>query len=218
MERTGLKQKLIILGPTNSGKTCFLEKLLYDKFSENSTSTIGVSFGTVPLPGTNIQLNVWDTAGGPEYKHIIELYLRGLEAAIITLACDSIHEDNYEVVQEYLENITTEIRSHKNDNTYLDGIPDHTVPILLVLTKIDLIENLDDHVRIQKFCDTLVERYRLWGCVEISSKSMNKAEVIDRLYAYARNVQIKTINSTSLRVLPATVVPDTLAKKCCILQ
>ena len=74
--------KCILIGNSEVGKSSILSQYVQDRFILNSTSTIGVDFGTKDINinygshDYNIKLNIWDTAGDKRYKSIIETYYK----------------------------------------------------------------------------------------------------------------------------------------------
>lgn len=64
--------KLIIIGDSNVGKSCLLQRFCDDEFSPSFIATIGIDHRskTISLPTTNesVKLQIWDTAGQEQYK------------------------------------------------------------------------------------------------------------------------------------------------------
>lgn len=58
--------KYIIIGNPSVGKSCILNQLLNNKFSDEYEITVGVEFGAKNIllnDNTQIKLQIWDTAG-----------------------------------------------------------------------------------------------------------------------------------------------------------
>ena len=57
--------KIIIIGDMAVGKTNLLIRYVNDKFMMSQVSTIGVDFKvkTISVDGSQIKLQIWDTAG-----------------------------------------------------------------------------------------------------------------------------------------------------------
>ena len=74
--------KCILIGDSEVGKSSILSRYIQNNFLLNSTSTIGVDFGSKEIEinykthDYNIKLNIWDTAGDKRYKSIIESYYK----------------------------------------------------------------------------------------------------------------------------------------------
>ncbi len=205
------KLKIVIVGPPASGKTCFLERLLGKKFNSESISTIGVNFGIVEVGG-NIQLNVWDAAGSDHYQKIIEYYLRGIDAAIVMLACDTLDWD----AKDYIRNIVSTIRSKKNDGLKkMKGIPDFTVPILLVCSKTDTCKD-ESGGSMETFCESMVKELNLHSYVLTSSKTMSRHTLLEKLYPFAKHICIKNVSATS--ALTSKTTQLAMANKCCTIS
>ena len=74
--------KLIIIGDSGVGKTCFLLRFADDNFTTSHISTIGklpwpnynigidFKIKTVNIDGKNIKLQIWDTAGQERFRTI----------------------------------------------------------------------------------------------------------------------------------------------------
>ena len=79
--------KVLLLGPSDIGKTTFLKKILYGNNidTNNIPTTLGVDVKPVDIHLNNdkIRLNIWDCAGNPNYQGLKEGYYTGSHAAII---------------------------------------------------------------------------------------------------------------------------------------
>jgi len=76
--------KVVLLGDSNTGKTCLLHRYLHGTFCESMT-TCGASFAakTVQLPHRTGRIGLWDTAGQERFDALSRFYCRGAGAALI---------------------------------------------------------------------------------------------------------------------------------------
>ena len=77
--------KLVLLGDTAVGKSCFACRHVRDEFFEYQEPTIGASFLTsnIDLEDKKIKFEIWDTAGQERYRSLAPMYYRGAKSAII---------------------------------------------------------------------------------------------------------------------------------------
>ena len=77
--------KVVLLGSSNAGKTSILRRLVYDKFSENVSPTLGSSLSTFDAKTGDsvVRLNVWDTAGQENYRSLAKVYYRDANVALV---------------------------------------------------------------------------------------------------------------------------------------
>mmetsp|Transcript_39549 Transcript_39549/g.77801 ORF Transcript_39549/g.77801 Transcript_39549/m.77801 type:complete len:134 (+) Transcript_39549:37-438(+) len=89
--------KFIIIGDSDSGKSCLLRYLLEKKFQKNrqTTHTIGVEFGSkiLPVAGRNVKLQIWDTAGQERFRSVTRSYYRNAIGCL--LVYDISSRDSY---------------------------------------------------------------------------------------------------------------------------
>ena len=80
--------KIILVGDSGSGKSCFLMRYAEDVYTESHPSTIGVDFKvkTIRHSGQTVRLQMWDTAGQDRFRSIVSAYYRGADGVL--LLCD----------------------------------------------------------------------------------------------------------------------------------
>ena len=78
--------RLLIVGDSNTGKSCLVNYFTGDEFKDAYTPTVGVDFklGWVELDDVTIKLQLWDTAGDPRFRTILKGYYRGTTGTIVT--------------------------------------------------------------------------------------------------------------------------------------
>ncbi|KAH3762933.1 circularly permutated Ras protein 1 [Pelomyxa schiedti] len=116
--------KLLLIGDSGVGKSCFLLRFSDDSyFTESFISTIGVDFKirTVEMGGKVIKLQVWDTAGQERFRTITSSYYRGAHGILICYDISDRHSyDNLkqwlgEVERYAAESVSTVIVGMKSD-------------------------------------------------------------------------------------------------------
>ncbi|EOD23223.1 Rab5a, rab family GTPase [Emiliania huxleyi CCMP1516] len=79
--------KLVLLGDSNVGKSCLVNRFVKNQFNTEHPTTVGAAFLQSPVPlddsDDKIQFGIWDTAGSERYKALAPMYYRGAEAAIV---------------------------------------------------------------------------------------------------------------------------------------
>lgn len=81
--------KVILLGPSGTGKSCLLHRFVKDEWRILSSQTIGVEFASkIVKVGTQgrrrrIKLQLWDTAGTERFRSVSRSYYRGAAGAIL---------------------------------------------------------------------------------------------------------------------------------------
>jgi small GTP-binding protein len=107
--------KLLILGDSGVGKTCFLLRFVEDNFSQSHIPTIGIDYKTklVDLDGIRVKLQIWDTAGQERFKTITKTYYSGAMGIILAYDCTRI--ESFENIKSWLEII----KLHANERIAL---------------------------------------------------------------------------------------------------
>ncbi|KAI1858530.1 hypothetical protein JX265_006173 [Neoarthrinium moseri] len=81
--------KIILLGPSGTGKSCLLHRFVKSEWRVLSSQTIGVEFASKIIKvGTGarrkrIKLQLWDTAGTERFRSVSRSYYRGAAGALL---------------------------------------------------------------------------------------------------------------------------------------
>ena len=120
--------KVLLLGDTTVGKTCFLLKYTDKIFQDVHITTIGLDYRlkTMTLKsGKNVKLQIWDTAGQDRFKAITKNYYKGANGIILV----------YDV---------TNTKTYDNIKTWISQIREEATPNVVVYlcgNKIDMKDN-----------------------------------------------------------------------------
>merc|ERR1712232_1369932 len=104
--------KYIIVGDTAVGKSCLLLQFTDKRFQPVHDLTIGVEFGsrTLTIDGSQVKLQIWDTAGQEKFRSITRSYYRGAAGAL--LVYDITRRETFESLGAWLE----DCRKFSNSN------------------------------------------------------------------------------------------------------
>ena len=128
MEKKEVLYKILLLGDSSVGKTCFLMRYTDNTFQEIHMSTIGLEskIKTVELDdGRTVKIQLWDTAGQERFHTITKNYYKTAHAIILIF--DVTEKATYQNVKNWVEQIREEVSSK--------------VVTVLVGNKIDDVEN-----------------------------------------------------------------------------
>lgn len=96
-----IQKKICLLGEFAVGKTSLVRRYVEGIFDDTYLSTIGVKISRKVLTRTNYQLNliIWDLAGGKDFAGHDKDYLRGAAGAL--LVCDPTRPDTIPVLYDF---------------------------------------------------------------------------------------------------------------------
>jgi small GTP-binding protein len=122
--------KVILLGDSGVGKTNIILRYLKNEFNQNSTSTIGTTFGVKELNRNNItyNLNIWDTTGQEMYRSVTKLFIQGSKIVILVYSID--RKSTFESLNFWCDSI--------------NEICGENVILAIVANKMDLFDQGDD--------------------------------------------------------------------------
>jgi Ras-related protein Rab-1A len=103
--------KLVLIGDSGVGKSCFLLRFADDTFSESYISTIGVDFRfrTLTVDGKAVKLQIWDTAGQERFRTITNAYYRGADGVLLFF--DKTREESFLHIKDWL----TEVNKYSDE-------------------------------------------------------------------------------------------------------
>ena len=102
--------KILMLGDSEVGKSCFLMRYSDNVFVENYITTIGLDYKlkTIKLDsGKVIKAQLWDTAGQDKYRTIAKNYYKGSHG--ILLLYDITKISSFENIREWIQDIRQEV-------------------------------------------------------------------------------------------------------------
>ena len=128
MEQKEFIYKILLLGDSSVGKTCFLMRYTDNTFQDIHMSTIGLDYKlkNVQLEnGKMVKIQVWDTAGQDRFRSITKNYYKGAHGII--LIYDVTEQKSFDNVKNWMAQIKEEVSER--------------VSIVLVGNKIDDEDN-----------------------------------------------------------------------------
>uniref|UniRef100_A0A1A7YYY7 Ras-related protein Rab-19 n=1 Tax=Iconisemion striatum TaxID=60296 RepID=A0A1A7YYY7_9TELE len=154
--------KIILVGDSDVGKTCMVQRFKSGIFIEKQHNTIGVDFTvrTLDIDGKKVKMQVWDTAGQERFRTITQSYYRSAHGAMV--AYDISRRSTFESVPHWIR----EVEQYGAAN----------VVVILIGNKSDL------HPRRQVLFEdacTLAEKNSLLAALETSAK---EAQNIDAAF------------------------------------
>ena len=84
--------KIILLGDSGVGKTCIINRYVYNKYNSITDTTFGSSYSSKTIKKNNIdyKFNIWDTTGQEKYHSITNLFIKGSNAVILVYSINSL--------------------------------------------------------------------------------------------------------------------------------
>ena len=107
---TDLVYKILLLGDSEVGKSCFLMRYADNVFVDNHMTTIGLDYKLKYIQldsGEIIQVQLWDTAGHERYRTISKNYYKGSHG--ILLLYDVTKTNSFENIREWIRDIREEV-------------------------------------------------------------------------------------------------------------
>lgn len=175
--------KIVIVGESGVGKTCFLVRYIRDIFDEESQPTLGVEFMTrvVQTEKHNIQLQLWDTAGQELFRSVTRGYYRGSAGAFLVF--DLTSRSSFENIERWLRDVKDVARSD--------------VVMILIGSKADLIDRRE--VKAEE-----AETYAKNNGMEYFETSAKTGAQINEAISALVNIIEKHVDEGAYELTPAT--------------
>ena len=153
--------KILLLGDSTVGKTCFLLRYTDNTFLDLHMSTIGLDYRLKTMILDNqriVKVQLWDTAGQDKYRAITRNYYRGAHGII--LLYDVTNEKTYDNIKKWITSIKEEISDQ--------------ICIVLIANKID---NVQERKVNKEKGEKLAETYgiKLFECSAKTGEGVNES-------------------------------------------
>ena len=196
MSKKEAKYKILILGDSKVGKSCFLTRYADKTYQEDYLSTIGMDYKIKNYElenGNIIRLYIWDTAGQDRFRSITSNYYKGADGII--LIYDITKQETFNNVRNWITSIKEEAPAK--------------VVLILVGNKVDDEKN---RTVPQSEGEKIADEYNL-PFLECSAKSdINVTETFDVLIK--KIVEINPKNKQGQKLQQNRIVFGE-KKKCC---
>ena len=106
--------KIIILGYIAVGKSCLLNKVSKDKFSEDYKSTAGFEYSqfVVKVKNKKIRLNIFDITGNESLRNFIKATLNNTNLAILVYSIEN--KKSFEYIDKVYQELKSQLSSCPN--------------------------------------------------------------------------------------------------------
>jgi small GTP-binding protein len=167
--------KVVIIGDSNVGKTCFIERYCDDRFGDTQP-TIGALHKIKTV--NEVVLDIWDTAGQERFKSMVPMYYKGAKAIIVAFDVTSVA--SFDGAKKWMNEIET--------NT-------SNILIILMANKIDIENRLVSKEQAKNFADAKNAQY-----FETSAKeNTNVKEVFEFIASKIKEMNVTQSNNLYIK-------------------
>jgi small GTP-binding protein len=123
--------KIILIGDGGIGKTCLVNRFVYNRFTMDTSMTIGVNFNVLTFKGTSkgnpiqLTMSIWDLGGQEKFYSMIPYFIEGATAVVYAF-------DLSDSKGKSLQNLTEKWRAIIQSHLLTE------IPTILVGTKADI--------------------------------------------------------------------------------
>jgi small GTP-binding protein len=157
--------KIVIIGAKGVGKTCLFNRYCFNSFNINTQETIGINFHSSNLSLQTYDQNgleeenyvtnsIFDLAGHERFKPLIPKFIEGSSGALLVF--DSVDPTSIKELDYWYD----AIMNHAGDTK---------IPILLVGSKSDLIEESNFKTVTEETIQQVIRKKKLNGFYRTSS-------------------------------------------------
>jgi len=184
--------KIIILGDSKVGKSCFCSIACNDKLPpKNYCETIALDFYTkiIPIKGEFIKTHLWDTTGNNDYSSLISSYFSKMTALI--LMYDISNKKSFDNIKNYL----LAFKNKSNNNKY---------KIFLIANKKDINKSIITTKQGQDYAKKINAVFYESSCFCQKNFENNPGfiitDIINKIYDTSSNLTNISIKNNSINV------------------
>ena len=114
--------KIITIGDSSVGKSSIIKRFIYDTFTENTITTIGMNIAMHKMTlknGKNITLKLVDTAGEERYKALSKNYFTNTDGVLFVF--DLNKSESFDNISDWIKTFEESKRKNLNIPKYLIG-------------------------------------------------------------------------------------------------
>ena len=191
------QMKVVMVGDTQVGKYCIIERVANNKFKPNTSPTIGAAFQTrvISTLRGSVTIQIWDTAGQEKYRALAPMYFRSADIAV--LCFDVTNIDSFMSLDAWINELNQKA-------------PEHT-KLVIAGNKIDMRE---ERVIEKERAREYSENNGAVGYIEVSAKT---GDGIEELFDFVANVYLDYKETMENAVAPVKneLTNDSEKSKCC---
>lgn len=138
--------KVLVVGDTNCGKTCLVNRIVDDIFTEDTKQTTCASNKTFDLiyESQSVKVQFTDVAGSFNYRTIVPSFYNNAKIVLLVFSIDDI--ESFTNLQNWIESLTSKLNiTDESQNDF--------VPMILVGAKSDLERTVEEKDAKQKSKD-----------------------------------------------------------------
>lgn len=100
-----MRAKVVLVGPSNAGKTSIINQYVYGEFSTQCMASTQPAFcqKSIIIDQKPVKLEIWDTAGQEQYHSLSPLFYRDADIGIVTF--DVTDEDSFKVAENWINEL-----------------------------------------------------------------------------------------------------------------
>ena len=156
--------KILLLGDSSVGKTCFLKRYTDDTFQDAYLSTIGFDFkfkNVTLKSGKEVRVQLWDTAGQERFRTIAKSYYKGAHGII--LMYDVSNKKSFDNIRKWINQINEQASKQ--------------ICVILIANKIDT----DERTVTKEEGEALAQKFRLKFFEASAKEKINVDEAFDQI-------------------------------------
>ena len=208
--KDSITYKIILIGDSSVGKTCFFKKMTTGNYNEKNISTIGVDRKSINITTTvtengeeinkSFDIQLWDTAGQERFRSITKGYYKDSQGLL--LLYDITNRESFDGLNKWITGIRDSL-----------GGKNEKYVIILFGNKVDLANEDPDSRKVEaseaeKECS---ENDVIWGG-ECSAKDFTKEQLIDIFTKYTKEIY-KKVGNISNKTSQVTIECGAAKKK-----
>lgn len=190
--------KIVLVGETNVGKTCIVRRVICNVFDNTPNPTLGAGYSSkyLTISGTDVHLQIWDTAGTERYRGMAPMYYREAKAALVCFSIAS--KESFEKADYWAQSLKNNLGN--------------SVKLFLVGNKLDLAS---ERVVSEADAEALAQEIGAESYLEVSAKT---GEFVNELFETATKSVLADYLAHELPVVtlePTSNKNRKGKKKCC---